>query len=619
MVHVLIDLTDTSGYSPALGDTIEFEARSLIGSHSIPGRVITTAPVRVELRDGLGEVDLEPGPHVVRIKARNYRDAAPLSMTVPDPEDIESDTITFRDLMDMYFDYSPSQIGEAQQYMVQARGHADRAETAADRVGSAEDVQTAKDVAVQARDETLLYRNAASTKADEAAQSASNAASSASDALSSQDAASVSANAAAGSATTAETEADRATTQAVRSETAADVSRDYNDTAWTARTNALTAMTDARTARDDAQAAATDAEGSALAAESTVTDATNAAVGAAQSHADRAETAETNSVAARNQSVAARDRAETAAQQAETIGTGNLPDATSSSRGLLQMTGDLAGTGADPRVPGLSLTAPGAQVDMRASVPGWGNAQAHAASNSEWVFDGEYISAPDYFGKVHVFLDWCGGSSVSLRGRRRDDGTVVTIGTIDAGTPENHRSISLMVDLDTYSGLAVGATWTQEDIDAECDAHIVVQPIPEGAYSIENISGLSDALDSKLDRMTTPNRLYGTNNGGTYNEVLYASADTSHSIAYRGTGGRLKVGEPTESNDASTKDYVDTELDALRQEIEALRAIVFARPAMWMWDGVDPWVAPEHAVDTDNVLNTDAGEIHAIEEEVPNE
>lgn len=613
MVHVLIDLTDTSGYSPALGDSIEFEARSLIGSHSTPGRVITTAPVRVELRDGLGEVDLEPGPHVVRIKARNYRDAAPLSMTVPAPEDIEGDEITFRDLMDMYFDYSPSQIGEAQQYMVQARGHADRAEVAADRVGTAEAVIEARNQAVASAGEALTYRNSASDSASAASTSATTATNKANEASVSEQAASASAVAANGSASRAETEADRSETEAIRSETAADVSRSYNDTAWTARSNALTAMTDARTARDDAQAAATAAEGSALAAESTVTDATNAAVGAAQSHADRAETAETNSVAARNQSVAARDRAETAAQQAETIATGNLPDATSTSRGLLTMTGDLAGTGAAPRVPGLSLTAPGAQVDLRASVPGWGNAQAPAASNSEWVFDGEYISAPRYFGVVHVFLDWCGGSSVSLRGRRRDDGTVVTIGTIDAGTPENHRSISLIVNLSTYSGLAVGATWTQEDIDAECEAHIVVQPIPEGAYSIENISGLSAALDSKLDRMTTPTRLYGTNNGGTYTEVVYASAATSQSVAYRGAGGRLKVGEPAEGNDASTKTYVDSEVDALRQEIEALRAIVFARPAMWVWDGVDPWVAPEHAVVSDNVLNTDAGEIHKIE------
>lgn len=619
MVHVLIDLTDTSGYSPSLGDAIEFEARSLIGSHSTPGRVITTAPVRVELRDGLGEVDLEPGPHVVRIKARNYRDAAPLSMTVPAPEDIEGDEITFRDLMDMYFDYSPSQIGQAQQYMVQARGHADRAETAADRVGSAEAVIEARNQAVTSAGEALAHRNSANDSAASASTSATTATNKANEASVSEQGAAASAVAANDSASRADTEADRSETEAIRSETAADVSRSYNDTAWTARSNALSAMTDAREARDDAQAAATAAEGSALAAESTVANATNAAVGAAQSHADRAETAETNAVAAKNQSVNARDRAETAAQQAETIATGNLPDATSTSRGLLQMTGDLAGTGSAPRVPGLSLTSPGAQVDLKPTSTGWGNASAPAASNSEWVFDGEYVSAPEYFGRVHVFLDWCGVSSVSLRGRRRDDGTVVTIGTIDAGTAEVHRSISLVVNLSTYSGLAVGATWTQEDIDAECAAHLAVQPIPEGAYSIENIPGLSTELDSKLDRMTTPTRLYGTNNGGTYTEVLYASADTSQSVAYRGAGGRLKVGAPTEGNDAATKDYVDTELDALRQEVEALRAIVFARPAMWVWDGVDPWVAPEHSVDTDSVLNTGAGEIHAIEEGVPNE
>src|SRR5699024_12558796 len=83
MVNVTIDLKDTSGYAPALGDRVIFEAKRLAGSDTTPGRVITTAPVEVPLRNGVGEVDLEPGTTVMRVKARNYRDARATELDVP--------------------------------------------------------------------------------------------------------------------------------------------------------------------------------------------------------------------------------------------------------------------------------------------------------------------------------------------------------------------------------------------------------------------------------------------------------------------------------------------------------------------------------------------------------
>ncbi|QGS34052.1 hypothetical protein FOB82_02925 [Corynebacterium xerosis] len=43
-------------------------------------------------------------------------------------------------------------------------------------------------------------------------------------------------------------------------------------------------------------------------------------------------------------------------------------------------------------------------------------------------------------------------------------------------------------------------------------------------------------------------------------------------------------------------------------------AEVQARPAMWLWDGSGQWAAPPGAVDTDTVLNTSTGEVHAIVE-----
>lgn len=73
---------------------------------------------------------------------------------------------------------------------------------------------------------------------------------------------------------------------------------------------------------------------------------------------------------------------------------------------------------------------------------------------------------------------------------------------------------------------------------------------------------------------------------------------------------------PPSSHEHTTSQIngLDDALDALQQEVEALRQIVFARPAMWLWDSSQSeWVAPEHAVDSDSVLNTDAREIHSIE------
>ena len=252
MVNVTIDLKDTSGYAPALGDRVIFEAKRLAGSETTPGRVITTAPVEVPLRNGVGEVDLEPGATVMRVKARNYRDARAIEFDVP----AVSRSMTLRELLEDAFTYSPPVIQEAQLYKVQAREAAERAEAAAAVVGSAQRVGEWADASEAASKASEAFAEAAKESSEasaesaaasagsagEAGESASSAASSAgaaeshakragshaneagshaSAASESAKAAGASAGAAEGSAGDAKREADRATSQADAAEVSA--------------------------------------------------------------------------------------------------------------------------------------------------------------------------------------------------------------------------------------------------------------------------------------------------------------------------------------------------------------------------------------------------------------
>ena len=262
MVNVTIDLKDTSGYAPALGDRVIFEAKRLAGSETTPGRVITTAPVEVPLRNGVGEVDLEPGATVMRVKARNYRDARAIEFDVP----AVSRSMTLRELLEDAFTYSPPVIQEAQLYKVQAREAAERAEAAAAVVGSAQRVgewaeaseaaskasEAFAEAAKQSSEASAGSAEASAGSAGEAEQSATAAASSAgvaeshakragshaneagshaSAASESAKSASTSAEAAAGSSDTARREADRATEQARAASTSAGEASTHADRA----------------------------------------------------------------------------------------------------------------------------------------------------------------------------------------------------------------------------------------------------------------------------------------------------------------------------------------------------------------------------------------------------
>ena len=263
MVNVTIDLKDTSGYAPALGDRVIFEAKRLAGSETTPGRVITTAPVEVPLRNGVGEVDLEPGATVMRVKARNYRDARAIEFDVP----AVNRSMTLRELLEDAFTYSPSVIQEAQLYKVQAREAAERAEAAAAVVGSAQRVGEWADASEAASKASEAFAEAAKESSEASAESAAAAAGSAGEA-------GESASSASSSAGVAESHAKRAGSHANEAGSHASAA---SESAKSASTSAEAAAGSSDTARQEADRAAEQAR------------AASTSAGEASTHADRAE------------------------------------------------------------------------------------------------------------------------------------------------------------------------------------------------------------------------------------------------------------------------------------------------------------------------------------------
>lgn len=49
-------------------------------------------------------------------------------------------------------------------------------------------------------------------------------------------------------------------------------------------------------------------------------------------------------------------------------------------------------------------------------------------------------------------------------------------------------------------------------------------------------------------------------------------------------------------------------------DMNDLGAEINNRPALWTWDGIDPWAAPAHAQPGDLVWNIDTGDVYPIEE-----
>lgn len=540
---------------------------------------------RIEMEDSGGHFEteeLDPGPVIVRLEG-GVSHGQQWEIGIPD----DGERWNLADLVGEQVEWEPIVVSRAE---AAARNAQKSYEAARDLYGDLDAVKSARDESVTASEASGESQKAAAeseknayTSEGRAKSEADRSASQARDSANSAGDADASAKAAADS----EDEAGKSQAASAGHEEAA---RDYSKTAEQHRDDAeahrraaATSEGNAKTSETNAGSSATDAQRSAEDADRTVRNAVTEVTSITEGHKVAAETAAGNASSSASEGRGYRDAAREAAAQAEDIATGDLPSASESTRGLVTMTGDLAGTGDDPRVPALSLASPGASVQVVPPGPGWGNAVADPATTpTGWDFDGEWLTPPPWLDRVTVTVDWCGGSALVLRGRRSDD-TVSTIVTLPEGTPEEHRSTTVVVDLSQYGAVAIAATWTQEDLDAVCTASLVVQVMPEHQHSIDDVANLREELRNKVDE--TDRRL----------------DDPRKPLAHKHP--------TTDVFDQGTKVDLDTMLDErpTRDEVQA-------RPAMWLWDGVSEWVAPECAVATDTVLNLDSGELHTIEE-----
>ena len=419
MVNVTIDLKDTSGYAPALGDRVIFEAKRLAGSETTPGRVITTAPVEVPLRNGVGEVDLEPGATVMRVKARNYRDARAIEFDVP----AVNRSMTLRELLEDAFTYSPSVIQEAQLYKVQAREAAERAEAAAAVVGSAQRVGEWADASEAASKASEAFAEAAKESSEASAESAAASAGSAAEAADSASAAAVSAGEAAGEASAlvrsefegllsgAEAARDAAGVSEVNAAQSEAGAAGHAELAEQHKTAAELARDDAAQSKSDAALSASSADGAAGAAATSASGAAqseSSAAAHAQSalgYAGQAEDARDESRTARDEAVQAAENAQQGApsdgwkkhelsqpvqdslSRADTA-LQSMPVATGQAPGAIRLSGDLGGTAQAPTVPGLAGKADAVHTHSSSQVDGLDAALARLSNIRAW-FRGE--------------------------------------------------------------------------------------------------------------------------------------------------------------------------------------------------------------------------------------
>ncbi|WP_291478509.1 hypothetical protein [Corynebacterium sp.] len=554
--------------------------------HSDALTLVELARVEMEDSDGHFETpELDPGPVIVRLEG-GVSHGQQWEIGIPD----DNERWNLADLIGEQVEWEPIVVSRAEAAARESRAQADRSEReadrserAADRVGSAERVLEAEATAVQAEKDALSHRDESARQATRSESEADRAADEATAAAESAGHASASAAAAADSEDEAGKSQVAAAGSAESAAGSATLAEQHRDDADVHRRAAADSATAAKTSEDNAASSATNAAISASEAEERVTDAVAEATGITAGHADAAQASSERSARSARDARASQQAAAESAEAAAEIAIGNVPGATEDTRGLIQLGGDLSGTADAPTVPALSLAAPGASVQLTPQEPGWGYATAPVADTpTGWSMDGTWVSPPHWMSSVMVMVDWCGGTSVALRGRR-SDGSAVTLETVPAGTPETHRPVTVRVELADISGLAVAATWSPEDLEADCTVSLLVVPLPKHSHPISEVEGLQGALQSKVngndDRLSDP---------------------------------RMPLPHEHEVDQVRG-------LRAVVDRLDALEALVRGRPVEWEWDGTEPWVPPEHALPGDRVWNTDSNDVHRAEEVISDE
>ena len=249
-----INITDVGG-NPRDGDYVLLQAPLLRGSSDRAGAVVMTAPMRVDLRNGVAQAPVESGPLLVQIRSRSLRDSEPFEVTVPNG----SGPVTLRACMEKKFRYQPL-------VETAVARNADRAHDALTGAITAQRKATEQaDEAIPRVDAAVnrgaaLIRNEVKKDADRAVTAAQEAQQSASVAVQAQSAATEAKTNAASSAATAQSSATSATSSAEKATKAEEKASQWNEEAAMSRSLAERASESAASYRDSAQEKATKAE-----------------------------------------------------------------------------------------------------------------------------------------------------------------------------------------------------------------------------------------------------------------------------------------------------------------------------------------------------------------------
>lgn len=292
----------------------------------------------------------------------------------------------------------------------------------------------------------------------------------------------------------AESARDASASSASASAQSASDSAAARDAAVAARGGAESAQSAAESARDAAASSTT-------AAKDSENSAYQNRIFAAQAR-DQAESAKSDAEAARSVAESARDSADNYA----TAAAGSASDAQQSAAAAAQSEGVAATAASD--------AANGVRDELSGLVD---TASSHA--------------------------DDAAGSAAAAAQSAQDAASVVSDGVADASTSMKGK-LKLAGDL---AGTA----------DAPTVPGLAEKANTDHTHEVADVAGLQSALDGKVSTTSIGNRLHGTSSGGNQTLVQYASGATPLTVPYREPGATVRVGEPTDSDHAATKNYVD--------------------------------------------------------------
>ncbi len=154
----------------------------------------------------------------------------------------------------------------------------------------------------------------------------------------------------------------------------------------------------------------------------------------------------------------------------------------------------------------------------------------------------------------------------------------------------------------TLSADSVGAPQLKQN--AITGAAIAPETITENELSPAvqaKINATQTSINTKVDRVSTLNRVYGTDGTGAQNTYGITGNPTPNTIAYRATNGVLAVGTPTVSGHAATKGYVDA-VDISKEPV------INAGTSTQYWRGDKTWQSLDKTSvglsDADNTSDT---------------